>query len=186
MDVIDEEYTDCMVDIETTGTSPDRTGILQISAVKFNIKTRKVDPNFFDRCLTVPPHRFWEQSTAEWWATQNRSTLEGILKRQEDPTRVIHDFLKWVTQSKKLNFWAKPTTFDFMFLSSYFKDMGLPFPFHYREAKDLNSFLHGLHWPNQPPAIEYRDLGAVHNALNDTLSQISFLFDHLEARDANR
>lgn len=180
------KYTDVMIDLETTGTMPDRTAIIQISAVKFNLETREVDPNFFDRCLSIPPHRFWDQSTAAWWAKQKPSTLRDILARQEDPRIVITDFAKWAYQTPKLRFWSKPTTFDFMFLSSYFNDEGLANPFHYsmsnqvNYSNDLNSFLTGLHYPNKVPEIAWTAGGSAHNALDDTLNQLKWLFDHLD------
>ncbi len=175
-------YTDCMVDIETTGTNPDRAGILQISAVRFNHNTQTVDHDFFDRCLTIPPHRFWDESTAAWWAKQKKGVLTGILSRQEPYRKVIADFAHWCQKCPGTTFWAKPTTFDFMFMSSYFKDEGLIFPFSYREAKDMNSFLYGLHYPNPVPQLPYKDMGDAHNALNDTLAQISMVFDHINLK----
>ena len=112
-------YTDVMVDIETTGTMPDRGAILQLSAVKFNLQTREVDPNFFDRCLTIPPHRGWDEGTRTWWNQQKPSVLKGILQRAEPYRDVVQDFAKWAYQKPGLRFWAKPTTFDFMFTAAY-------------------------------------------------------------------
>lgn len=56
------KYPDVMVDLETTGTSPDETAIIQISAVRFNLLTAEVDPNVFDMCLTMPPGRYWTKA----------------------------------------------------------------------------------------------------------------------------
>ena len=184
MDALDQEWTDIMVDLETTGTQPDRTGILQIAAVKFNLKTRAVCPVFFDQCLHLPPHRFWSADTMQWWNRQKSSTLKDIMGRAREPKDVIHEFAKFGYDSPGMNFWSKPTTFDFMFVASYFSDFGLINPFHYRDTKDLNTFLSGLHYPNDVPEIKWDMTGDAHNALNDTLAQLKWLFAHLDHKEA--
>jgi len=177
------EFTDIMVDIETTGTMPDRHSILQVSAVKFNLEAKTVCPVFYDRCLTMPTHRSWSQDTLAWWGKQKPTVLKGILSRQEPYRDVILDFAKWCYQPEQgLRFWAKPTTFDFMFLASYFADEGLPNPFHYRDATDMNSYLKGLHFPEAVPNLPWQNVGDAHNALADTLTQLKMLFAHVEHR----
>lgn len=179
------QWTDVMVDIETTGTQPDRTGILQIAAVKFNLETREVKvDDMFDRCLTLPAHRFWDQSTAAWWGRQKKSTLDTILSRAEPWQEVTKAFAEWgYAEGTQMRFWSKPTTFDFMFLASYFADMDLHNPFHYRAANDLNSFLRGMYHPAPVPELDVPFTGAVHNALADTLWQLKMLFAHLDKKE---
>lgn len=178
------KYTDIMVDLETTGTQPDRAGILQIAAVKFNLTTKAVCPFFFNKCLTLPPHRFWSLDTMHWWQQQKKSTLAQILKDAEPYRNVINEFADYSYQNPGLRFWSKPTTFDFMFLASYFSDEGLINPFHYRIATDMNSFLRGLHHPNEIPEIPMQfGEGQAHNALSDTLAQLKLLFAHLETKN---
>lgn len=184
MDVLADgspRWTDIMVDLETTGTLPDRNCIIQIAAVKFNLKTKEVCPVFFDQCLDLPKHRSWDMSTLEWWGKQKKGVLQGILARAKPYRKVINDFADFSYQKDSLRLWAKPTHFDFNFLASYFNDEDLPNPFHYRIAKDLNSFLAGLYYPNPVPEINVDFTGDVHNALNDTLWQLKFLYAHLEA-----
>lgn len=175
-----QTWTDIMVDIETTDTQPDRGAILQISAVKFNLKEGTVCPEFFDRCLRVPPHRRWSESTRNWWLEQRQETLMDILKRGEDWLKVINDFADFGYPQNHLRFWSKPTHFDYSFLSSYFSDAGLAQPFHYRTATDMNSFLSGLYYPNEVPKAQIEFDGAVHNALFDTLNQLKVLFHHVQ------
>ena len=177
------KYTDIMIDLETTGTQPDRTAILQIAAVKFNLETREVCPEFFDRCLTIPKHRFWQKDTMEWWGKQKRGVLNDIMSRAEPYRDVINQFADYSYQNPGLRFWSKPTTFDFMFLASYFSDEDLINPFHYRVATDMNSFLKGLHYPNPAPEIQVDFSADAHNALNDTLWQLKTLFAHLDKKN---
>lgn len=181
------EYTDVMIDLETTGTCPDRTAILQLSAVRFNLEKRTVDPDFFDRCLTMPAHRHWQVDTLEWWGKQKKSTLEEIYQRQENHQIVIQDFVAWATQAEKsLRFWSKPSHFDYMFVQSYIRDAELFMPFHYRETTDMRSYIRGL-FPDREYPQEIEDSvpfsGDAHNALMDTLHQIKVLFKFRDVKD---
>jgi hypothetical protein len=172
-------YTDIMVDIETTSTSPDRGGILQIAAVKFNLKENTVCPNFFNKSLSLPPHRFWSEATRDWWFDQKESTLVEIYKNMDDWKKVIQEFAEFCYPLGHLRFWSKPTHFDYMFLSSYFADAEIVNPFYYSQANDLNSFLRGKYFPNDVPKLDVPFVGDVHNALADTLYQLKVLLQHV-------
>ena len=65
-------YSDVMLDIETTGTQPDRAAIIQIGAVKFNLETGAVSNHFFNRSMELPPWRAWSEDTRSWWMQQKR------------------------------------------------------------------------------------------------------------------
>lgn len=173
-------YTDVMIDLETTHTLPDRGAILQIAAVKFNRDTFDICPQVFDRCLTVPKHRAWDEGTRSWWLNQKESTLSDILHRAKPWLEVINQFADWAYPAGHLRFWSKPSHFDFNFLSSYFHDAELANPFHFREATDMNSFIRGLYFPNNVPNVNIPFEGAVHNALDDTFHQLAVLFHHLQ------
>jgi hypothetical protein len=103
-----------MVDVETTGTSPDHAGVIQISAVRFNLTDKSVDNNMFDKCLWLPPGRYWEEDTRAWWG-KNPRILNEIIGRGEEPQQVIKDFAAWVGYGGA-RLWAKPTTFEFPLL----------------------------------------------------------------------
>lgn len=179
-------YTDVMVDIETGGTSPDTTPILQIAAVKFNIETGEVCEDFFMEKLSIPEHRNWDQATMQWWLSQKRSVLEDILTNPKDWKKVMDELGTFGYQNPGLRFWAKPITFDYMFVSSYFKDAGMINPFHYRVARDMNSFIDGLFFGKQNAKQLIDDIwktpfeGEAHNALADTLHQIRLLLKAVE------
>lgn len=177
------DFTDVMVDIETTGTQPNRSAMIQLAAVKFNLDARTVSPQMFDRSLVIPPWRGWDEDTREWWAKQP-DTLYKIVANSEDPKVVMSDFTHWAMQpGGQLRFWAKPTTFDFMFVSSYLRDYDLPQPFSYRDANDMNSYLRGLYAPadidrNDEPTMN----GMAHDAIFDVLHQIKVLFHHADKK----
>lgn len=169
--------TDIMIDLETTGVNPDRNGILQISAVKFNLEARTVEPQVFNRCLMLPRWRSWDQGTAQWWKKQPE-VLKSIIARGEEPKEVLKDLHDWVQPGGSLRFWSKPSHFDFMFLSSYFHDFNMKMPFCFRAATDMNSFLRGRYFPNSVPEIEVKVDGPAHDAINDCYWQLKLLFEH--------
>jgi hypothetical protein len=167
---------DVMVDIETTGTDPAHAAIIQLAAVRFDVETKEIDTaHMFDRCQWMAPGRFWDEDTRTWWNKQKPGILDGIYDRMEDPAVVMQDFFNWVnsiTTIVPLRLWAKPTSFEFPFISSYMRQFNLHMPFHFRYAVDLNSYLLGKghqiggYWKD----IEFQ--GDEHNALHDVLYQI--------------
>lgn len=178
-------YTDVQVDIETTGVSPDRSAIIQIGAVKFNMHDRTVSPQTFNRALTIPAWRHWDEDTRTWWSKMP-DVFSSIMVRAEDPAIVMRDFADWAIQinGPPLRFWAKPTTFDYMFITSYLKDFKQPIPFDFRETTDLNTFLRGLYYPNPiDRSDEPKMTGTAHDAIHDALFQTKLLFHHLDKVD---
>lgn len=177
-------FPDVMVDIETTGTSPDRTAIIQIAAVRFNKDTGLVDPNYFEGCLRIPAHRFWDESTRDWWLGQKQEVLIGIFEKARPHEAVMEEFRKWVLEMPGSPiFWGKPTHFDYSFIASYFKDLGWANPFHYRYANDMNSFIRALWFTlgKTPPDLEatLEFVGDAHNAVWDTFHQVKVLLEHI-------
>lgn len=171
---------DYMIDVETTGTNPEENALIQIAAVRFNRLTKEIDPKFFDRALHVPPGRYWAEDTRDWWMNKP-DVLRGILSRAEPPEIVIKAFWEWVASGSSLcprAFWGKPTTFDYNFIGSYFRQYGLMQPFHYREAVDLNSYLLGRGHENRREFWKtIEPVGDAHNALHDCLYQIRAVFN---------
>lgn len=171
-------FPDVMVDIETGGTSPDHSPILQIAAVRFNVLTGEVDASdMFNACLDQPADRFWDEGTVVWWQEQNPAVLERILSRAEPAEGVIRRFRDWsVAGYPDPVFWAKPITFDFPFIASYMRRYGFGMPYHFSKARDVRSFCAGLAFPNPP--ISDRDIafeGDAHDAIFDVLHQIKYV-----------
>lgn len=179
-------YPDIMVDLETTGVDPARSNIIQIAAVKFNADTREVSGDTFDRCLMFMPNRFWSEDTRKWWMKQPE-VLESIMNRMENPVTVLQAFREWIGFEGGIRFWGKPTHFDFSFLQSYYSDLGQPPPFHYRYANDMNSFIRGRYFPEEPPQWE-RILpfeGPAHDGIFDCFHQVKVLFKVLDKEYPN-
>lgn len=177
-------YPDVMVDLETTGTAPDETAIIQIAAVRFNLAEGTVDPNIFDQALLIPPTRYWDEDTRRWWSNK-REIFQGIYSRARPPALVMQAFAKWVREGGESDpvFWSKPISFDWAFLQSYFREFEVSNPFHFRMAENLNTFVRARHFPERPPAYE-KNLpfdGDEHNAIDDCFHQIKVLFAAYEA-----
>ena len=175
-------FTDIMVDIETTGTLPEYNGIIQLAAVKFNLDTREVSPNIFDRALSLAPNRFWDEGTRQFWQ-KHPGVYRGLMERAELPHKVLSDFYNWVLLDQPdieggYRFWAKPVSFDWPFLASYMRQHGMEMPFHYRYACDMNSYIRGLR--SNPEHYKLEDEipfeGEEHNAKWDCFHQIQVLF----------
>ena len=171
--------TDIMVDLESTGTNPSYNAIIQIAAVQFNYKTGEIGP-VFNRCLSIAPNRYWDEGTRTWWGKQNKDVFDGIVSRMEPPEPVLRDFLTFATTDVPnggLRLWAKPIHFEFPFLESYFSQFGLPNPFHYRVARDLNTYLAAM-----AGGVEHQDMEHIevptnaHDALADVVFQLKLLF----------
>lgn len=171
---------DYMLDLETTGLNANENAIIQIACVRFNRLTREVDPDWFDECLTVPPGRYWDESTRDWWMDRNAAVLRTILSRQRPYREVLARFAAWIDQGSSAMpkaLWCKPTTFDYTFIASYFRQFDLPMPFHYREAVDLNSYLLGRgHESRKRFWDTVEPVGDAHNAADDCLYQIRAVF----------
>jgi len=178
-------FRDCMVDIETTGLSPDRSAMIQIAAVRFDLQTRDVDTNFFYRALAIPPWRFWDEGTWDWWNKDKADVLRGIIARMEDPKQVISEFSEWVAPggAPGPRFWSKPSHFDFQFIGSYCRDFDVLMPFNFRKAIDMRSFMQGMAYPEAGDDPQIPFSGTAHDALHDALHQIKMLFHFVDQKE---
>lgn len=177
---MDTKYYDYMCDVETTGTDPGNSAIIQLAAVRFNLDTREIDTtSMFNRCMFIPPRRYWEEGTRSWWSQQKREILADIYSRMEDPKTVLEDFSEWALESgseQPLRFWGKPTHFDYAFVQNYLNQFGVYNPFHFRFATDLNSFIRGRANSSKVEQFKSDFQGDAHNALYDCINQIDNLF----------
>lgn len=175
-------YPDVMVDVETTGLDPSHSHILQIAAVRFNLEEKTIDTSeFFNRCLNqTTPNRFWDPGTRDWWMGQKAEVFEDIMVRAEDPALVMAAFEDFALRTRSevpIRFWAKPTSFDFPFIQSYCRQFDRHIVFHYRHAKDVNTYLYAKGHTDIDAFWKGIETGAdKHNALNDCIYQIAGLF----------
>ncbi len=172
-------YPDIMVDIESTGLSPDDSAMIQLAAVKFNLQEKTIDTSsMFNRSLAIPTKRYWDEGTRQWWSEQKRSILMEIYANMQDPKEVMQEFVNWVGYTPLIphRFWAKPVHFDYPFVQSYLSQFGIPNPFHFRWATDVNSYIRGS--ARNPGVEQFKTefKGDAHNAIYDVINQIDALF----------
>src|SRR5690349_19157146 len=110
---MDTLWTDVMIDVETTGLNSHINGVIQLSAMTFNLDERKVGP-YFDRCPSLLPFRQWDASTREFWMIKNKNVYADIVARTEEGTQVWLAFFAWLRQFQGiegvgLRTWMKPT-----------------------------------------------------------------------------
>ena len=86
-----------MVDLETTGLDPVHNALIQIAGARFNYETREIGPTFVGY-LEVPPNRFWDQGTLEWWQGQP-AVLERILSKAQPAQLVWNSFVDWTEET---------------------------------------------------------------------------------------
>jgi oligoribonuclease (3'-5' exoribonuclease) len=177
--------TDLMVDLETTGTNPEHNAIIQIAAVKFDPVTLEVSSDVFDKTLAgFPPNRFWEEGGRQFWQKMPQ-IYQSLIERAEPIEKVLDNFVTYLLKDEPeggWRLWAKPITFEWGFLSSYFRQYDRHIPFHYRYCRDLNSYVAGLR--GTPEHFNFEDVipfeGDEHNALWDCFHQIKQLFYAIE------
>lgn len=175
-------YNHIMVDIETTGTDPVHSHVIQIAAVRFNLEEKTIDTDeMFDRCLLpVTPHRYWDEDTRQWWLKQKAGLLDSILERGELPSSVLEAFSLFVSRTpanQPVKLVAKPISFEWPFIQSLFKQYGTQFPISYWNCVDLNSYIEGRGHDRKSfwKGIEFE--GDAHNALYDVIHQIKGMFE---------
>lgn len=176
------QFPDIMVDIETTGTDPSRTAMIQLAAVRFNIREGTIDTSsFFKRSLAIPFGRFWDEGTRGWW-NRMPTLRDEILNAAEPPAKVMNDFQQWVVKGFSANepyrFWAKPQSFDWPFVASYFQQFEVHNPFDFREAIDMRSYLRMAlgTWDLREVVAFEKSIpfqGKEHDGLYDALHQIA-------------
>ena len=173
--------TDIMIDIETDGRNALKNSMVQIAGKKFNIHTGEIGEDMFIANLKPLEGRVQDPDTMDWWSRQDVTIREGVFENPLDAGLVMNAFADWCYPQNTLRFWGKPTHFDFVFVQSYFDELKIPNPFHYRMARDMNSYIAALYHPKMRPPDEqvpYNDVGGAHNALSDVINQISELMAH--------
>ena len=176
-----DDMTDMMVDVETTGTAPGSAAIIQLSAVKFNYNTGTIG-RVFDRCPMPLPKRHWDDGTKDFWMGRNREVYNGIVARAEPAIPVFAAFMAFALDGAPYGgyrFWSKPLSFDWPMVADHFLQLDQPMPFHFRIARDVNTWIAALRGRPEHPDMEaiVPFHGDRHNGLHDCAYQIDMLFE---------
>lgn len=177
---------DIMLDIETLGVS-EKAVMIQLAAVRFNRSTGEIGGEF---CMSATPesceeHGFLrDESTEQWWATQNQEVFNDILNNAVRVEQVIQQFNGFLQPHKETIVWSH-ATFDFPIVQNYLKKMS-SYHMNFRNARDIRTLvdLSGID-------LSKYDWGKekTHNALDDCKFQIKYCVDAfkiLESRKVKR
>jgi hypothetical protein len=123
-----------MVDIETMGGAPDGA-VIAIGARLFN-KTELskgfeiyINPELAKQYGKVDP------ATMEWWSKQDSDVHHQVFSGKLHPSDAALKFQQFVTLHSPEQIWAYPPQFDIQILQTWFKAVGLAWPFHYRAER---------------------------------------------------
>lgn len=141
-----------MVDLETTGTRPDLNHVVEISIVAFDPITQERDVGLTVNMGRNQANRVADPQTIGWWSGQPKEIKQSVFKNFLDPAfdnlKALQELNDYVLKHRdpfgKAVFWSKPLHFDFMFLQSLYKDVGVYCPFPYYITLDMWSYCAGL------------------------------------------
>lgn len=157
-----------MIDIEGLGVGPDAT-ILTIAAQSFDpLSQGWFEQHYYARVtLESQDNRSIDQSTIEWWATQDpQSRDEAFNEHGRVPlTQALEELGRLAWQHKRI--WANGPTYDMNILEHAYKSQGMKIPWQFFNVRDART-VYSL-WPalEKPPVS--------HHALEDCRRQIVLL-----------
>lgn len=176
---------DLMIDLETLGTH-NKAPIISIGAAWFDLESKTIGNTFY-ATLDVADQidskiRFADASTIKWWMSQG-DAAKKVFKDDAHPTKdVLTSFAAWILNTagaskgakatKKCFPWGNGSSFDITLMESIFKDYGIDCPWLFYNVMDFRTYRRFL-CDNKKVSKE----GVNHNALDDSLSQIKFLFE---------
>jgi len=174
---------DLMIDLETLGTKPDAP-IISIGAVWFDLEKRQIGDTFY-AVLDVAEQidsktRFASASTIKWWLSQ-ADAAKSVFKEGAKPTKdVLALFREWIMvhagskakTTKKCLPWGNGSTFDITLMETLFDDYEVTCPWMYWNVMDLRTF---KRFVGKGKKVE--KLGTDHNALDDAVSQVNYMFE---------
>ena len=173
---------DIMVDIETLGTSMD-CPVISIGAAYFNLEKKQIGDTFyaiFDVADQIDSRtRFADASTIKFWMYQENAAKSVFKEGAHSTKEVLQKFREWIMThagskakaTKKCQVWGNGAGFDINIIESLFKDYKVDCPWLYYNVMDLRTF---KRFVGKGKKIE--KLGTNHNALDDVVSQINYMF----------
>lgn len=114
-------------DIEADGPIPGEYSMLSLGSVAID-KNGKILGEFYRKLRSLPNAK-QHPETMKFWK-ENPEAWEEVTKNQEEPEKVMNDYIKWCWQFRSESdnqrpvFIAWPATFDFMFVYWYMVKFG--------------------------------------------------------------
>jgi hypothetical protein len=170
-----------MLDLEMASVRPNGA-ILQLAAIEFDIKPRKVH-----RAFNVYVNN-WEtggghvcNDTLEWWKQQENyyKVMMSCRDSQYSEVNALDMFAEWLVEanarSEIKGLWGYPATSDLMWLECAYRRYDYrKLPWEYFWARDL----HTLEKEIFHPEVTFQ--GVEHDAVNDALHQVRKVWEILD------
>jgi hypothetical protein len=140
-----------MLDIETMSSAPD-AAVIAIGARLFTHEGLSkgfevfIDTNAASHIGSV------SDETMQWWSKQD--VREQVFNGTCHPADAFFRFTEFVRLHKPDTIWANSPSFDVVIMRHLAKQVGLTFPFHYRDERDCRT----LYWMGRELEIECEDL----------------------------
>ena len=161
---------DIMVDLETMGTGPN-AAIISIGAVKFT-KEGILDDKFYrviDLGSSIHEGGEVDGDTILWWLQQSDEARAAFKESGVYLSDALREFYQWVPSNVD-GVWGNGASFDNTILSSAYRNMGIPTPWHFTQDRCFRTM------KNLVP-IQIEREGVHHNALADAEHQARHLIE---------
>ena len=183
------ERLDLMVDIETLGNEMNST-IIQLACVPFDIETGAIyEDEIFNEVADIEKNELALEvsaSTLKWWLKTDKELFTRLLNSgnlsTEDVIKLFHKQVKeWQNRVgvKNVYLWGNGILFDNQIIKHQMEAIGLYYPIHYRNDRDVRTILELASVKSGVSEQEIKDkLGDGvndHNAIHDVLYQINYV-----------
>lgn len=132
-----------MIDIETLSTRAD-AAILSIAAVRFDLKTGKVGPTFYERIANdcnKKLRRHIDPQTVRWWMNQKGESIYEAFTIGPRVTlqNALLQLTLFITEEDGLKIWANSPSFDLVILKHAYEQLGMAEPWEYWQERDVRT-----------------------------------------------
>jgi 3' exoribonuclease, RNase T-like len=166
------KYDNLMIDLETLSQEVDAV-IVTIAAVKFSFDHQETESfivNIDPRDSKSLGMRL-SNDTLEWWRKQKPEAMKAWMNSPYSVEEAGTQFLDFIGLCKDVNIWAQGIDFDMPIIKNMLKAVDKKVPWGYWTQCDCRTLftIANFNTKNAPRVGDY------HNAVDDCLTQISWL-----------
>lgn len=167
--------SEVMVDLETLGTGADAV-IIAIGAVKFDLRTGKIDDQAFYASVSIDSNlglgRGINESTILWWMDQSKEAQAVFREEKIHLREALEQFTGWLGHAKH-NIWGNGPTFDLGKLAHAYNQLAWDHPWEFWNERCVRTYRNlpgAKDIPKVVPAI-------AHNGVHDALAQAQHIIN---------
>ena len=175
MQLSDHEYKDCMLDLETLGTTPG-SAVVAIGAVMFDRETASIGDKFYvnlDLEQVMAAGFTATGGTLEFWLKQPDEARLQLLKDPAFLVDGVMSFAEFLTRgelgvNKDMRVWGNGAAFDNVLLRCVYERLGMLTPWNFWNDRCFRTI------KNEEPHAKVvlpEFVGTPHNALDDAVHQ---------------